>query len=259
MPQSAALHSSSCATACALPHNFQRHHCPPSVEPTAFLRPVSHPLARVPRPPVCLLPPSLSSSLPPSHCSQAPVHSMYTLLVLAVLFALFFDTAAATSPLMDPTMPAMPALTEPFYPDPDGMLAAVCGLCGYSIEMCLHSQHGQVPTLRRTLNLPPADSHSPIGCSTLPPSLPRPSPSTQTGPWTTPTALTTPSPSTTLCQQNPTSFPFIPLPTKSSHRSLTRTCATSRRTPRLCAIAPSGSTYGTYIPPAIRRNLPHDD
>ncbi|KAF1976142.1 hypothetical protein BU23DRAFT_565845 [Bimuria novae-zelandiae CBS 107.79] len=65
---------------------------------------------------------------------------MYTLLVVALLLALFFDTAAATSPVMDPTMPAMPALTEPFYPDPEGMLAAICELCGISVDMCMHAQ-----------------------------------------------------------------------------------------------------------------------
>ena len=69
---------------------------------------------------------------------------MYTLLLVAVLLALLFDTAAATSPLMDPTMPAMPALTEPFYPDPDGMLAAICELCGISMEVCMHAHHVQV-------------------------------------------------------------------------------------------------------------------
>lgn len=64
---------------------------------------------------------------------------MYTLLVVAVLLALFFDTAAASSPIMDPTMPAMPAPFEPFYPDPDGMLLNLCDLCALPFDACLHA------------------------------------------------------------------------------------------------------------------------
>jgi len=45
---------------------------------------------------------------------------MYTLLVVLLLLALLFDTAAATSPTMDPTLSAAPI--EGFYPDPEGIL-----------------------------------------------------------------------------------------------------------------------------------------
>ena len=55
---------------------------------------------------------------------------MYTLLVVVLLLALFFDTTAATSPTMDPTLSV--ASIEGFYPDPDGMLRDMC-LC---INVC---------------------------------------------------------------------------------------------------------------------------
>jgi hypothetical protein len=59
---------------------------------------------------------------------------MYTLLIVALLLALFFDTAAATSPVtMDPTLS-----TEFTYPDPEGILDAFCEICGISIN-CMHA------------------------------------------------------------------------------------------------------------------------
>ncbi|OAG01949.1 uncharacterized protein CC84DRAFT_975729 [Paraphaeosphaeria sporulosa] len=61
---------------------------------------------------------------------------MYTLLVVAVVLALLFDTAAASSPVMDPTMSA------PFgslYPDPDGILSNLCELCAMPMGACLHT------------------------------------------------------------------------------------------------------------------------
>ncbi|KAF2443121.1 hypothetical protein P171DRAFT_363346 [Karstenula rhodostoma CBS 690.94] len=68
---------------------------------------------------------------------------MYTLLVVAVLFALLFDTAAASSPVMDPTMSA------PFgslYPDPDGILSNLCDLCAVPMDVCLHALVQQTPS-----------------------------------------------------------------------------------------------------------------
>lgn len=79
---------------------------------------------------------------------------MYTLLVVAVLLALLFDTAAASSPVMDPTMPAyMPAPFGSLYPDPDGMLSNLCDICVMPMDACLHTlasyqvQHPQPSTV----------------------------------------------------------------------------------------------------------------
>lgn len=61
---------------------------------------------------------------------------MYTLLVVILLFALLFDTAAATSPVIDPTLSAPPM--ESFYPDPEGILTAICDLCAFPLNICVH-------------------------------------------------------------------------------------------------------------------------
>ncbi|KAL5388613.1 hypothetical protein PMIN02_007620 [Paraphaeosphaeria minitans] len=64
---------------------------------------------------------------------------MYTLLVVAVLLALLFDTAAVSSPVMDPTMPTMSAPFGSLYPDPDGILSNLCDLCAMPMGACLHT------------------------------------------------------------------------------------------------------------------------
>lgn len=74
---------------------------------------------------------------------------MYTLLLVVLLLALFFDTAAATSPTMDPTL-SVPI--EPFseYPDTDDMLDALCQVCRYSVCICncmIHQHHFLPPHL----------------------------------------------------------------------------------------------------------------
>lgn len=78
---------------------------------------------------------------------------MYTPLVVVVLLALFFDTAAASSPVMDPTMPAMSPPFGSLYPDPDGMLVNLCELCAMPIGACMHIVVSTFRSLRRVLPL----------------------------------------------------------------------------------------------------------
>jgi hypothetical protein len=70
---------------------------------------------------------------------------MTTLLVLALLLAFLLGQAAATSPTMHPSL--YPSPMASFYPDPDGMLDAICELCGISINYCAHAFVGW-PTAR---------------------------------------------------------------------------------------------------------------
>ncbi|KAF2636743.1 hypothetical protein P280DRAFT_139877 [Massarina eburnea CBS 473.64] len=62
---------------------------------------------------------------------------MHTLLTVALLLALLFDTAAATNPAIGPILPAVPM--EFPYPDPEGILSAICDLCGISLDYCVHT------------------------------------------------------------------------------------------------------------------------
>ncbi|KAF1998718.1 hypothetical protein P154DRAFT_243169 [Amniculicola lignicola CBS 123094] len=59
---------------------------------------------------------------------------MYSFLLLALLLTLILEPAVATSPVLDPTLPAAPMAH--FYADPEGILAAVCELCSITLEFC---------------------------------------------------------------------------------------------------------------------------
>ena len=67
---------------------------------------------------------------------------MTSLLVRALLLAFLLGRAAASSPgiSMDPSL--SPSPMGSFYPDPDGMLDAICELCGISINYCAHALVG---------------------------------------------------------------------------------------------------------------------
>lgn len=70
---------------------------------------------------------------------------MYTLLLVVLLLALLFDTAAATSPIMDPNLTAP---IEDFLPysDPAGILSVLCPLCDSDICLCLPTTRPVIPT-----------------------------------------------------------------------------------------------------------------
>jgi hypothetical protein len=70
---------------------------------------------------------------------------MTSLLVLALLLVFLLGQAVATSPGVDPSL--SPSPMGSFYPDPDGMLDAICELCGISIDYCAHALVGYPTTM----------------------------------------------------------------------------------------------------------------
>ncbi|KAF2113325.1 hypothetical protein BDV96DRAFT_121466 [Lophiotrema nucula] len=87
----------------------------------------------------------------PTNLRQPYTHqSMYPLLVAVVLLTLLLQPTEAASPVMDQTaLFATPFNFEsPPYPDPDGMLEAMCDICklSYDVCMCAFSHPTRRPT-----------------------------------------------------------------------------------------------------------------
>ncbi|KAF2271460.1 uncharacterized protein EI97DRAFT_408137 [Westerdykella ornata] len=84
---------------------------------------------------------------------------MHKRLFFALLITLLLEPAAAASPAMDATLPLAPM--ESTYPDPDGILAGICGLCSMPLDCCSHALNSQpIITADTLLNHPewPASS-----------------------------------------------------------------------------------------------------
>jgi hypothetical protein len=86
----------------------------------------------------CLSASDFLSSLPRSGFRHLPFRSMFTLLVLALLLALCFQPASATSPSLGFVDPA--AIMSSPYPDPGSMLFGnICQECGIALYYCAHA------------------------------------------------------------------------------------------------------------------------
>ncbi|KAF1843279.1 uncharacterized protein K460DRAFT_142421 [Cucurbitaria berberidis CBS 394.84] len=85
---------------------------------------------------------------------------MYTLLLLVVLLAFLLEPAAASSPIMDHTLPGMPL--DQLYSDADRLLNPICQLCAIPLYQCIHAMPQTPYVALRMLDNEPEPFHAPL-------------------------------------------------------------------------------------------------